>query len=232
MGNLSAAQIELIRNWINQGAQAAPGGINQSFRISLADRHYLASVLRTVYSRPEAPLSSVATTAIRDVQQRADLFGGPCHVQDLVRANSLNQIVDQGPLLTESLSNFSRCHSSNTEEARLNALLTPESGTVSESFRMSACLRLSSGRSSMEAALTNAGLTHASEINEANIKKMFSQFYPGREMGDLVRDSLLRLGTKAEMTTTLQPDSGFTRRSEGWRFINLALCLSPGWMAP
>lgn len=213
-GSLSAGDRAKILSWIAQGAPNDPAGtVTQDFRPILGDRYYLASVLHKVYGPTVAGFAN-------PIQTRADLFGSSCVHQDL------------GADRRKILPMVDSCLGANSDDSRLEAETNPASSTVGESIRVSACMRIADNVAYTTTALTGAGLTVTSPFTDANVEKIFERYYPGTDAGPAVLGDLREIGEQAVARAPVVASPGRTKMFEGWRYIHLALCMSPGWQAP
>lgn len=220
-GSLSAADRQTIVDWIANGAPNDPAGtITQDYRPLVGDRYYIASVLRKVYGEDQ----NMVLRYVNNISMRADLFAGPCHMQDatLVGGNAREKAIPFAD----------RCFGANSEEARLSAEVVPITSSVSEAVRMSTCMRIANSIDTTTVALTGAGLTEASPFDDANVTKAYSHFYPGASPSAQAVARLKALGSEALTSTSVIPQTGRTRQLEGWRYVFMAVCMSPGWQAP
>lgn len=225
-GSLTTNDVEIIVNWIKQGAPKA--SFPFYYKPLIGDRYYTTSVLKKVFGETNATVNS----RLLNLVQRADLRGAPCHIQDL-------EFTPAGTARNKPLpAGTDNCYGANAEETRLNADVLPASSTVAESMRITVCMQLTSdmgkpGSSSplvLEDVLARANLTPSSPFDAASVTKAYNQFYPGATPNAAVTTALMNIGLEAQRKLLNVPT--VDRPREGWRFIYVALCSSPGWQAP
>ena len=219
-GGLTADERATILGWIANGALNDPAGtVTQSFRVIQGDRYYLNSVLQKVYGTDVVTVKNYTD----QILHRVDLYGGACHIQD-------TNYVGAARVKTVPLAD--RCLQLSTPETRMNPDVMPVASTISESVRMSTCMRIANSIGTTTVALNGSGLTSASPFTSDNVKKAYQRFYPGVEPSATVLDRLAAIGNTANTASGIMVSPGQTRVVEGWRYIYMAVCLSPGWQAP
>jgi hypothetical protein len=154
---------------------------------------------------------------------RADLFGSNCVHQDF-NASRRKTLPMTGVEDT--------CFGVNSEDARLEAETTPATSTIGESVRLTACMRIADNMTYTQTALTRAGLTITSPINDTNVKTLYQRFYPGIDPSVNLLEDIREIGEQAVARPAVVATPGKTKLLEGWRYMMLAVCMSPGWQAP
>lgn len=221
-GELGEADVAALIGWIMNGTPAdPPGTVTQSFRPLLGDRYYIGSVLYKVFGT-----STSASDLIDDVTGRLDLFGSPCHPQDSVY---INETVNANRRVLVPFAE--NCGNDRTENA-LEASVTPDSSVVSESLRITTCMKLSVSNGLLDKALTGAGLTAGSAFDKDSIEKLFHRFYASQAPSASQSSALITIGEKSLTAPNIKPNTPAGRRREGWRIILMSICSSSGWTAP
>ena len=156
--------------------------------------------------------SAALQTTSRYFLSKQSIWGGPCDIYDMSEGGR------------KALLEFKKyiCF---VGGGRINSNFSTSSSVVKEGLKIKACEKILQNESAIAHALGKVDLEpNSSEINNVNILKVYSLFFPTRETNnDLTLEAInaLRNIPTLEMKTD--------QKNEAWKNILLTLCYDPSW---